>query len=159
MGPKWEHRPPPKRVSRSLQKHRYRRAKSTCREKRRFESEREAQLEVLRIKNQRRGFTRPYRCKLCDGWHLTSQKEMKTVNVVLRNLPASLEHRRVKLRELLEEQAEMGFLGLLMPIPRNFQQEIGEKYKVEASWDMNTNVATFDVFEICEPIELDVRPW
>ena|SRR5688572_31818300 len=162
MGPKWEHRPPPKRVSKALQQHRYARAKNTCKEKRRFDNEKSAQLEVQRIKNQRRGFSRPYKCRLCAGWHLTSQREREglPVKIELRTLPASLEHRRVKIRELLEHQASLGVIGLMLPIPHTIYDELDlDKYRFEVSWNSDADTATFDIYEKQPPIDLDTRPW
>ncbi len=48
-----------------------RRARS-CRNKRWFESEAEARAAALWDRTQYGERRTPYRCDLCDGWHLTS---------------------------------------------------------------------------------------
>lgn len=48
-----------------------------CRSKRWFESEPEARAAALWDRTQFGERRRPYRCDLCDGWHLTSEDDRR----------------------------------------------------------------------------------
>jgi hypothetical protein len=65
-------RPPPVDSSRALE--RERRARAACAAKDRYASEGEARATALMHVPGRGSRSVPYRCPVCDGWHLTSRR-------------------------------------------------------------------------------------
>ncbi len=72
-------RKPPQRRGPSAEElfERDRRARERCRSKQWFETEAEAKTIVLMHRAQYGEDSVPYRCELCDGWHLASRRPME----------------------------------------------------------------------------------